>query len=206
MALSLGSFRLGPLGFELEAGQAALLTGPNGSGKTTLLRILAGLIRPSQGQSTLNHIDVRDRNAAHSIALVEDSRTDLPDNLTPNEIWRFLDRVNKKQAASGPRKASDVAVNIAGSLGVPDFNKAVNRLSHGNYRKIQIATWLARMPSLILLDEPHNGLDRNSRIVTRDIVNSHRNEHGSIVIVASHHGSFLEWDDTHLRLDGGSLA
>jgi heme ABC exporter ATP-binding subunit CcmA len=164
---------------DVEVGEVVLLSGANGSGKTTLLRVLAGLHRLHAGTGeVLGHDLVNDpRGARRAIGLLG-HETACYDDLTVRENLRFAAR-----AAAGGPDAADAALDRVGlsvHASVPH-----GRLSAGQRRRLALAVALARQPQLLLLDEPHAGLDAEGRAVLDAVVAASPAE-GCTVLVASH--------------------
>ncbi len=176
----LGRFpALAGIDLDVEAGEVLLLSGANGSGKTTLLRLLAGLYPLHAGTGeVLGHDLVVDRRGARRAIGLLGHETACYDDLTVRENLRFAAR-----AAGGDVTASEAAlerVGLSAQAGVPH-----GRLSAGQRRRLALAVALARDPQLLLLDEPHAGLDAEGRAVLDTVVASSAGE-GRTVLIASH--------------------
>jgi heme ABC exporter ATP-binding subunit CcmA len=164
---------------DVDEGEIVLVSGPNGAGKSTLLRLLAGLVPLRSGRArVLGHDLARDRRGARrSLALVG-HETFCYDDLTVAENLRFSAR-----AAGRPADAGEAVIDRLGLRRVADV--AHGRLSAGQRRRLALATALARAPRLLLLDEPHAGLDATGRAVLDEVVAGAPSE-GRTVLVASH--------------------
>ena len=149
---------------EVETGEVVLLSGPNGAGKTTLLRLCAGLLSLRAGEAEVLGVDltVDPRRVRRAVALVG-HETFCYDDLTVAENVRFAARSTGHSASDG-----DDALERVGLLRVA--NVAHGRLSQGQRRRLSLANALARKPRLLLLDEPHAGLDEQGREVLEDVV------------------------------------
>ena len=176
----LGRFpALAGVDLDVESGEVVLLSGANGSGKTTLLRLLAGLHRLYSGEAdVLGHdLAVDRRGARRGIGLLG-HETGCYDDLTVRENLRFAAR-----AAGGDAEASDTALERVGLTAQAGVTHG--RLSAGQRRRLALAVMLARDPQLLLLDEPHAGLDAAGRAVLDTVVASAPDEDRT-VIIASH--------------------
>jgi ABC-2 type transport system ATP-binding protein len=161
----LGRFpALAGVDLDVEAGEVVLLSGANGSGKTTLLRVLAGLHPLHSGTGVvLGHdLSIDRRGARRAIGLLG-HETGCYDDLTVRENLRFAAR-----AAGSDAAASDAVLERVGLTAQGDV--AHGRLSAGQRRRLALAVALARNPRLLLLDEPHAGLDAAGRAVLDDVV------------------------------------
>jgi heme ABC exporter ATP-binding subunit CcmA len=164
---------------EVDTGEVLLLSGPNGAGKTTLLRLCAGLLPLRAGEAEVLGVDLRSesRRVRRAVALVG-HETFCYDDLTVAENVRFAARATGRTTAD-----ADAALERVGLERVAGV--AHGRLSQGQRRRLSLANALARKPRLLLLDEPHAGLDQEGRGVLEDVVRSSAGE-GCTVMLASH--------------------
>lgn len=175
-----GRLLLSGVDLTVRAGDAVVLAGANGVGKSSLLRVLAGLIPIFSGALSVNaSLALADENPAL------DADLPLAKALT---FWAALD---------GPDPAARVAraqsnLNIAHLADVP-----VRILSTGQRRRAGLARVLASGAPIWLLDEPGNGLDRESLRALGHVIGAHRAA-GGAVIIATHFD--LPVDDARVML------
>jgi ABC-2 type transport system ATP-binding protein len=164
---------------EVDTGEVLLLSGPNGAGKTTLLRLCAGLLSLRAGEAEVLGVDLRTepRRVRRAVALVG-HETFCYDDLTVAENVRFVARSTGQTTAD-----ADTALERVGLERVAGVAHA--RLSQGQRRRLSLANALARKARLLLLDEPHAGLDEQGRGVLEDVVRSAAGD-GCTVMLASH--------------------
>lgn len=176
----LGRFpALAGVDLDVATGEVVLLSGPNGAGKTTLLRMLAGLVPMYSGEGTVLGYDLaRDRRSARRELSLVGHETFCYDDLTVRENLHFAAR-----AAGSEADAAETALERLGLGGVRDV--VHRRLSAGQRRRLALAVALSRDPRLLLLDEPHAGLDAEGRAVL-DAVVSAASAEGRTVLLASH--------------------
>ena len=177
----LGRFpALAGVDLDVERGEIVHLSGSNGAGKTTLLRALAGLVPFVQGEAQVLDIDLRrDRKAVRSHVGLVGHATFLYDDLTVEENVRFWVR-----AAKAPSELVGPALSrfaLDGRL----RDVAAGKLSSGQRRRVALASLAARAPEVWLLDEPHAGLDSDTRD-TVDALITDAAASGSTVLFASH--------------------
>lgn len=164
---------------DVDEGEVVLLSGPNGAGKSTLLRLLAGLLPLRSGSATvLGHDLTADRRSLRRQISLVGHQSFCYDDLTAVENLHFAVR-----AAGRPVAAGDDALE---RLGLTRVAKVVHRrLSAGQQRRLALAVAIARDPRLLLLDEPHAGLDTAGRELLDGIVAGAPAE-GRTVVIASH--------------------
>lgn len=164
------------LAFTVEAGEALVVTGPNGAGKSSLLRMVAGLVRPQQGQLELEGADAELTRGEHVHYLGHQDA--LKPSLSVREnlgFWAAL--------LGGDGTKSDVALAAVG-LGELAQLPAVY-LSAGQRRRLAVARLIAVERSIWLLDEPTSTLDAAAQAMLADLMRAHLAGHG-VILVASH--------------------
>jgi ABC-type multidrug transport system ATPase subunit len=153
--------------------------GPNGAGKTTTIRCLLGLVRPTQGRLSLLGADVR--RALPTVigrvgSIVE----------APAMFPRFSGRRNLEILAKIHGEGSAAIDASLERVGLTDrAGDMVRTYSLGMKQRLAIAATLLRDPSLLILDEPANGLDPAGIVEVRELIRSLGAE-GRTVFVSSH--------------------
>lgn len=168
-------------------GTATALVGPNGSGKTTLLRLLTCLAFPTEGRIRYGDLDVHRqpyRYLAH-VGVLHDGEG-LPEALSAEEVLAWVLRARTGADAPVRRGAVLDAVRLDERRAEP-----VGTYSSGMRRKTQLAAALVARPSLLLLDEPFNGLDAESTAAAVDLLRRFAAAGGTVVF-ASHRPDPLE--------------
>ncbi len=171
------------LTLELDQGHILGLIGPNGAGKTTAIKIMVGLARPTRGSASICGCDcVRQPK---KIKRLVGYMPDLFGSYDNMRVWEYLDFFG---AAFGIRRSRRVkrieeVMELTGATYMRD--RFVQTLSHGMKQRIGIARTLLHDPSVLILDEPANGLDPQARIDMRQIL-LRLAEMGKTLIVTSH--------------------
>ena len=159
-------------GIDLEIGTGMFgLVGPNGAGKTTFMRILAGLLRPTQGSALVLGHDVT--TSAGKMA-VKAALGYLPQELGlyPDLTAReFLDYIAiLKGIADVPARRRQIA-ELLQVVGLADTaDRRLKTYSGGMKRRVGIAQALLGEPQLLIVDEPTAGLDPEERVRLRNLL------------------------------------
>ncbi len=186
---------------QVEAGEVVVLEGPNGAGKTSLLRACAGLLPVTGGAAVVLGHDLRAERVSvrRHVGLLGHAPA-LYDDLTAVDNARFAVR-----ASGGSPDSVDGALDRLGIVGRTRRTPA-GRLSAGQRRRLELAVLLARRPELWLLDEPHAGLDADTR-VTLGAAMDDAVHAGATVLVASHEGDgALGRADRVVTMAGGTVV
>lgn len=175
------------LSFDIPSGEVFGFLGPNGAGKTTTIRMMAGLIKISQGDVVINgHSITKDFNKAirNVGAIVENP--DLYKYLTGYQNLKHYARM-----VPGVSKARiNEMVEIVGLK--EKIHDKVRTYSLGMRQRLGIAQALLHHPPLLILDEPTNGLDPAGIHELRNYLKRLAHEEGVAVFVSSHLLSEME--------------
>ena len=162
----------------IPAGHVAALVGPNGAGKTTLLNLATGLAEPSAGGVTvLGGRPAGSPAALDGIAFVAQD-TPLYKNLSAADMLHLTRNLNRRfdQASAEARLAE---------LGIP-LNRKAGKLSGGQQAQLALTLALARLPRLLVLDEPVAMLDPVARHDFMATVLTSAADDGMSVLLSSH--------------------
>ena len=194
-----GRTALDGVSINVESGQVLALAGPNGAGKTTLLKILAGLIQPSSGSATL----FDQPSFPPSSTLVSQIRCVL-DPLQPPGGARVREVIDLSASAS-PQFDTARAITLCNEREI-ETHRRWKQLSKGQKRWVMAVLAIVSKPSVLLLDEPADGLDPSARQQLYGLLRGEANTHGTAVIIASHVlGDIERIADEIAILDRGSI-
>ena len=146
------------LDLEVQWGEFLVLLGANGTGKTTLLRLMSTQARPEAGQILVAGYDQRRQPRAirRNIGVVG-HLSYLYEDLTCRENLEFYGRLY--QVKELPRQLEMVLDRVGLTQRA---HQRVRTLSHGLRQRLALARAILHQPSILLLDEPEGGLDRQS--------------------------------------------
>ncbi len=191
LSVSYGDHRvLENLSLALQLHQVHGFVGMNGAGKTTLLNTLAGFMRPDSGSVTMNGDPL--------------NRSDVAFMETENFFYSYITGREYLALFRAPADAPSIEEwNVLFKL---PLDQLIDGYSSGMKRKLALAGVLRQEKSLVILDEPFNGLDlESSRILS--LILSRLKEKGTTVILTSHILGALTGicDRIHL-LRGGKIS
>lgn len=146
------------LSFEVQEGEFVALLGPNGAGKTTFLRILASLARPTFGEVRVAGFKLPDQAPAVRQTLgVVSHMPLLYGDLTAEENLAFFGRMY------GVKTLDERIGTVLGLVGLAERHKdLVRTFSRGMQQRLAIGRAILHDPQVLLLDEPHTGLDQDA--------------------------------------------
>lgn len=160
--------------------------GPNGAGKTTTLKLILGLLKKQVGEIFVfgksvekNRIEILRRLGS----LIESPS--LYGHLTAVENLRILQKVYHCPNARIAEVLEIVGLSKTG-------NKKASQFSLGMKQRLSIAIALLHNPSLLILDEPTNGLDPNGILEIRELLQKLSHAHGITILISSHLLSEIE--------------
>ena len=171
------------LSFVANKGEIFGLLGPNGAGKTTTLRMLATLIRPDEGDATLDGVSVvKDPDTVRSRVGFLTGELKLEDFFTPNYLFDFFASLHGVDPATAAARKAE----LFGKFGIDRFAEVkVGNLSTGMKQKVSLVISVVHDPDVIIFDEPTNGLDVLTAKVVTDFLLELR-ERGKTIILSTH--------------------
>lgn len=193
------------LSFDVAPGEVYGLLGPNGAGKTTTLRMLAGLIRPDSGDAYVNGYSVitESTSVRASIGFLT-SELKLEEVFSPSYLFDFFASLHDIDRETAVARKNELFERF----GIGHFAETkIGDLSTGMKQKASLAISVAHNPSIVIFDEPTNGLDIITAKTVTDFISSLREE-GTTVILSTHIFSLVEkvCDRVGIILDGSMAA
>lgn len=168
--------------------------GPNGAGKTTTLKLILGLIRKQAGS-----IKIFDKSFSENRIEILKSIGSLIESpsvyahLSAKDNLKIFQKIYQCNETSIAEKLSIVGLSNTGS-------KRAGQFSLGMKQRLSIAIALLNNPSLLILDEPTNGLDPNGIIEMREMLVKLNKDYGVTLLVSSHLLSEIDKLATHVGL------
>lgn len=171
-----GTMALRDVSLEVPRGSAVAVVGPNGAGKSTLFGLALGFLRPTEGTVTIGESVPRDYVRRTGVSY-------LPERFGPPPAWHVGEMLRAFAKLEGAPAAADDAIERWGLA--RHAGKEVGELSHGLRQRLGLAQALLVPRELIVLDEPHEGLDPLWRVRLREVVLELRAA-GHTILIASH--------------------
>ncbi len=169
--------------FSARRGEILGYLGPNGAGKSTTLKMISGLLPPDSGSIKVGGIDLRESalEAKRRLGYVPESGA-LYEKLTPLEYLEMVGQLHHLSAKSIQQKSHEF---LACFELTEMANVRMTSFSKGMKQKVVLAAALLHNPDLLLLDEPLNGMDANSVLLFKSLM-EYLAGLGKTIIYSSH--------------------
>ena len=165
----------------INKGETVAILGPNGAGKSTLLKVLATLIKPTSGLVKINGLDLKKNHTQIKKILGYLPHSSLLyDHYSPLENLVFFGNIY------GVKDVEQRAIKLVKEVGLSFFlNEPVKNFSRGMIQRIAIARAIIHDPEVLLLDEPHTGLDQGAISILNNVILSMK-EKGTTTLMVTH--------------------
>ncbi|MEW9095587.1 MAG: ATP-binding cassette domain-containing protein [Clostridiaceae bacterium] len=185
---------------EFEKGKIHGLIGRNGSGKTMLLKCICGFVPVTSGEIFVNGKSIgKDKDVPDDVGIIIESPGFLPNYSGYNNL-KFLDMINKRIG----KEEIEESIRKVGLN--PHSKKWVSKYSLGMRQRLGIAQAIMESPSILILDEPMNGLDSSGVNDIRRLLQELRDE-GKTILLASHMKEDIEMlCDSVCKMEAGRLT
>ena len=201
LSVTLGGTRvLSRCNLTLRPGESLGVAGPNGAGKSTLLATIATFIPPTGGEGRVLGVRLGTRHtpavrprigwSGHLPALYRD--------LTLGENLAMAAQLGGHSAEEGHRALQQMGLGAAVHL-------RTDRCSNGMQRRADLARLLIGLPSLILLDEPDAGLDREAASVIGQLIQRTTSRGAAALCVSHDPGRLSDWTDRVMQIREGRI-
>lgn len=180
-------------------GDVVAIIGENGSGKSTLLKVIATILKPTKGKIIYNKENIFENlnKYRNLISFIFEENNFLPELNVKDNLEYF------SKMFSSNVKVRDVLsrVKIEHLL-----NLKPKQLSKGQRQRLSIAISLLKTPKIVLLDEPAEGLDVETKQIVKDIVREYKNSNRLVFFVTHDEDEIEEVCDKILVLNAGKIT
>jgi ABC-2 type transport system ATP-binding protein len=190
---------LSGLSLKLETGRIHGLLGKNGEGKSTLLKLIAGLVFPIHG-----NIDTLGFNPQRRTPKMLQDIFFLPEEMP--QLTLSIQNYESVYAPFYPNFSSEQFNQYLKEFEIEDKKSMLNKLSHGQKKKVFVSFGLATNTKLLLMDEPTNGLDIPSKGQFRRMVASTIDENRCLIISTHQVRDLDSLIDSIMIMDGHEIV
>jgi rhamnose transport system ATP-binding protein len=200
----------------LRAGEILGLAGLVGCGRTELARTIFGLTPADHGEMLLRGKPLKLANAAQAIrggiAYVPEDRRHhgviLDLAISANITLASLDQFSRRGGALDTRREKQAAADYTRKLGIktPTIFAPVATLSGGNQQKVALSRWLVNQPSVLILDEPTQGIDVGAKSEVHALMSELAAQGVAILMISSELPEVLGMSDRIAVMHGGTIV
>jgi len=177
------------LNLEIKTGESVAFLGPNGAGKSTSIKLICGILKPTEGESWIEHYPSGSTEANKCLGLVFGTRSNLWMYITVKQSLEMIGAIynlSKRDTLSRIHLLAEL-FEITHFLDSPP-----NTLSLGERMRCEIVAGLIHRPSILLADEPTIGLDIVGKTKFRLLLRQWQEEEKTTVLLTSHDLSDVE--------------
>ena len=156
------------LSFSVRKGEVVGFLGPNGAGKTTTMRLLTSFYTPDSGSIFIHGFDTQEHDLVTrtSIGYLPENNPLYGDLL----VTEYLAFVAELRGLSTAERRENLERTIE-EVGISEvYYRPINQLSKGYRQRVGLAQAILHQPSILIMDEPTEGLDPNQRITMRELI------------------------------------
>lgn len=158
------------LSFSVKKGEIVGFLGPNGSGKTTTMRMLTSFYTPDEGRIKIDGMDTQDQDlmTRYRIGYLPENNPFYADLL----VSEYLNFVADLRGLSKEERKQNIPPTVEETGLAEVYYRPIGQLSKGYKQRVGLAQAILHRPSILILDEPTEGLDPNQRLTIRDLIKS----------------------------------
>ncbi|MBW9153057.1 ATP-binding cassette domain-containing protein [Clostridium estertheticum] len=176
--------------FVANGGEILGLIGENGAGKTTIMRMLATMLKVTEGEGKISGHDLvkEPESIRGEIGILFGGEVGLYDRLTARENIMYFAQLNGMSEGDAKKSIEE----LTRELEMNEFiDKRVGKFSRGMKQKVAIARSIVHKPSVMLFDEPSTGLDVSATRLIQDFIFKCKSE-GKAIVFSSHSMTEIE--------------
>lgn len=174
-----GGWAVRDINFKLWPGEIVGLLGPNRAGKTTAAKLLLSLCKATEGRIQRFGRPAAERSTLGRVGYVHENPA-FPLDLTAEGLLHYYGAISGLSRASRKARISPLLERVR----LQDrANEPIGRFSKGMIQRLGLAQALLNEPSLLVLDEPTEGLDIEGRLLVRDLLNEARGKGRSVLLI-----------------------
>nr|WP_250886468.1 ABC transporter ATP-binding protein [Bacillus sp. SM2101] len=185
----------------VKEGETIALLGPNGAGKSTVLKIISGLLEATSGDVLINNMKLKANEEVikKTIGFLSHSSY-LYDHFSPIENLVYYGKLYDVEDIEVRAK------ELISMVGLSLFmHEPVRSFSRGMLQRIAIARAIIHSPSILLLDEPHTGLDQRAVSILNNVILQLKQEGTTIIMVTHDFHQLIETCDKAIVMKQGLL-
>ncbi|WP_102345487.1 heme ABC exporter ATP-binding protein CcmA [Bacillus sp. Marseille-P3661] len=186
----------------ISHGETIGILGPNGAGKSTILKIIAGLVKPSSGIVEIDSLNFKehDLEVKKKIGFLAHNSY-LYDHFSPMENLKLFGQLYKVE------NCEEKAKELIREVGLTFFmHEPVRSFSRGMIQRLAIARAIIHEPQILILDEPHTGLDQQAVKLLNDVILKMKDKGTTILMVTHDFAQTVKTCDRILIMKHGMIV
>ena len=197
------------LNFTVNKGEFVSIVGQSGSGKSTLMNIIGALDRPTEGEYTLDGVDI-EKAKDHELSALRNKKIGFV-----FQTYNLIARTNALKnvelpmmyAGIGRGERLERAKKLLDEVGMTDrMMHNPDELSGGQKQRVAIARAMANDPAIILADEPTGALDSATGRMIMDIFHKLHEEQGKTIVLITHSPELSQETERIITLKDGNIT
>lgn len=195
--------------FNIKRGEALTIVGPSGSGKTTLINLLEKFYFPTNGEITIDNVNINQLNTYElrkNIGIVSQGSSLISGTILENLLYGLDEKYIDESSIREALRYANLEEFVEKQKDKLDTNigESGDKLSGGEKQRLNIARLFLKNPDIILLDEPTSNLDIESRNLVLESIKTLTK--GKTVIKVTHNLEEVKPDDNILFLEDGEIV
>ncbi|TQS81894.1 iron ABC transporter ATP-binding protein [Candidatus Methanomassiliicoccus intestinalis] len=163
------------------------IIGPNGVGKSTLIKCIDKLLRPTEGEVTLDGRSIKNYTLSELSKIMGFVPASSSDNFSMTVVDTVLMGRHPFQKIGSEKEDMHIVYETLKALNITHLAmRNYDELSAGQHQKVALARGLAQQPAVLLLDEPTANLDVRHQVKVIELLHKLAHEKGMIIIMVSH--------------------